>query len=526
MRHCLSILLIALVCCHFGSGLRILGLFPLNGRSHWVMAERLMISLAERGHQVDVVTHFPLKKAPPNYTQFSLEGTLKPVMNNLDAKTASEFNKLNFDKLIEMAGVGICDLLAHENVQRFIKNPPNDPPYDVIIVEVFMSPCYLAFSRHLKTPMVAIMTSGFHDWLEDVTGNVNNPSFVPGLFSPFGQRMTFWERLSNTLLTSYVSYEINYRMDVMSKHVKDHFGMDVNVRDLHKDVAVYLINTHHSLNGIKPTTNAVVEVGGLHVTEDGDPLAPEVKKWLDESTHGCIYFTFGSMLRIETFPESTLRAIYTVFENIAPVRVLMKVAKKEELLPGLPKNVMVQPWFPQVTVFKHKNVKAFITHGGLMGLQEAIHFGIPLIGVPVFGDQHTNMRNVAAKKLAVSLVSPNNITVETFSYAIDKVLNDAEYRTNMKRVSTLFKDRPMKAIDTAIYWVEYVARHGNILQSPAVHLAWWQQKLLDVYGFLLACLLIAILAVVYVLRKITRLLFGCKSCSNKNGKTSESKKRK
>ncbi|XP_078051500.1 UDP-glycosyltransferase UGT5-like [Augochlora pura] len=389
-----------------------------------------------------------------------------------------------------------------------------------------MSPCYLAFGRHLKVPMIALMTSSFHDWLDDVTGNLNNPSFVPGLFSTFGQRMGFWDRLLNTVLVNYVSYNIAYHMDIMSKHVKDHFDIDVSVRDLHKDVALYLVNSHHSLNGIKPTTNGVVEVGGLHVTENGDPLSPEVKKWLDESTHGCIYFTFGSMIRIETFPESTMKAIYTVFENIAPVRVLMKVAKKEDLLPGLPKNVMVQPWFPQVTIFKHKNVKAFITHGGLMGLQEAVYFGIPLVGVPVFGDQPTNLRNAAAKKLAVSLSSPENITVETLSYAIDKVLNDVEYRTNMKRVSTLFKDRPMKAIDTAIYWVEYVGRHGNILQSPAIHLAWWQQKLLDVYGFLLACLLIAILVVVYVLRKITRLLFGCKSCSTKNNKTSESKKRK
>ncbi|XP_078046354.1 UDP-glycosyltransferase UGT5 [Augochlora pura] len=136
MRHCLSVLLIALACCHFGSGLRILGLFPLNGRSHWVMAERLMVALAERGHQVDVVTQFPMKKPPPNYTEYSLAGTLKPVLNNLDAKTASEFNTMDFEKLVVMTGVDICNLLAHENVQRFIKNPPNDPPYDLIITEV------------------------------------------------------------------------------------------------------------------------------------------------------------------------------------------------------------------------------------------------------------------------------------------------------------------------------------------------------------------------------------------------------
>lgn len=76
----------------------------------------------------------------------------------------------------------------------------------------------------------------------------------------------------------------------------------------------------------------------------------EVQKWLDESKDGCIYFTFGSMVRIETFPKEMMQQIYKSFEKIAPVRVLMKVAKKEDLLPGLPKNVMTQSWFPQKSI--------------------------------------------------------------------------------------------------------------------------------------------------------------------------------
>lgn len=76
----------------------------------------------------------------------------------------------------------------------------------------------------------------------------------------------------------------------------------------------------------------------------------EVQKWLDESKDGCIYFTFGSMVRIETFPKELMEMFYASFEKIAPTRVLMKVAKKEDLLPGLPKNVMTQSWFPQITV--------------------------------------------------------------------------------------------------------------------------------------------------------------------------------
>ena len=46
----------------------------------------------------------------------------------------------------------------------------------------------------------------------------------------------------------------------------------------------------------------------------------------------------------------------------------------------------------------HKNVKAFLTHGGLLGTQEAIYYEIPLIGIPLCADQFFNINNYVKKK--------------------------------------------------------------------------------------------------------------------------------
>ncbi|XP_053998601.1 UDP-glucosyltransferase 2-like [Hylaeus anthracinus] len=526
MRLHLSILLTILGCCHVANGLRILAIFPLNGRSHWITGQALTMGLARRGHQVDVVSHFPQKKPVPNYRDISLEGTLEPVINSMNASMVKDIGAQDFELLVQKVGTKICDLLEHEKIQQLIHNPPKDPPYDLVIVELFMFPCFLGFGRHLNVPMVGVMASTFHEWVSDVTGNMFNPSFMPCLFSPYRPEMTFYERLMNTLLTNLVGMQLKYHIRIEDEYVKKHFNIDESVMELHKDLAVILVNSHHSLNGVKPMTNGVIEIGGLHITEQGDPLSPEIQKWLDESTHGCVYFTLGSMVRIETYPESVQRAFLNAFESIAPVRVLMKVAHKEDLIPKVPKNVMIQSWFPQVSVFKHKNIKAFITHGGTMSIQEAVYFGIPMVGIPLFGDQPTNMNNVAHLNIAVSLGSLKNVTEETLSYSLNKVLKDKTYQENMKRISKLFKDRPMSAMDTAIYWVEYAARNGNALRSPAIRLRWWQQQLFDVYGFILACLALALYVVIFVLRKLTCLLFGSKACSKKPSHSSESKKRK
>ena len=47
---------------------------------------------------------------------------------------------------------------------------------------------------------------------------------------------------------------------------------------------------------------------------------------------------------------------------------------------------------------------------------------------------------------------------------------------NARRTSHIFHDRPQSALDTAIFWTEYVIRHGGAphLQSAAVKLAWYQ----------------------------------------------------
>lgn len=73
-------------------------------------------------------------------------------------------------------------------------------------------------------------------------------------------------------------------------------------------------------------------------------------------------------------------------------------------------------------------MKAFITHGGLMGTQEAIYFGIPVIGIPLFGDQKLNLQNMARKNVGVNLGSFNNVTEENLYNALKSVLYDKKYK--------------------------------------------------------------------------------------------------
>lgn len=51
----------------------------------------------------------------------------------------------------------------------------------------------------------------------------------------------------------------------------------------------------------------------------------------------------------------------------------------------------------------HPNVVVFIAHGGLLGTQEAVACGVPMLTVPLFADQALNARAMSDRGVARAL---------------------------------------------------------------------------------------------------------------------------
>jgi glucuronosyltransferase len=71
-------------------------------------------------------------------------------------------------------------------------------------------------------------------------------------------------------------------------------------------------------------------------------------------------------------------------------------------------------------------VKVFITHGGLMGTMEAVYSGVPMVAIPLFGDQFHNVRNYEEEGIAIKL-DYTAITKEKVLTAVKEVLNNPRY---------------------------------------------------------------------------------------------------
>ncbi|XP_012257815.2 UDP-glycosyltransferase UGT5-like [Athalia rosae] len=463
---------------------KILGVFPHPGKSHYDVFAPLIEELARRGHDLTVLSHFPSKEKLPNYKDISLVGETGIYLNVVEL---SMLNHGPFHAIYElamlktMAVAGCASILEKPDVKKLINS---DEKFDLVIVEAFNTDCPLGFVHKFKAPFIGISSSQIMPWTHHRLGNPSNPSYVPVILKQLAPDMSFWERVTNAvhLVAVRLAYDLFFMRETQVL-VEEAFGPGVPpLDDIAKNMSALLINSHFSLHGSVPTSKQIVEVGGLHI-RGSKPLPKHIKDFLDSAEkEGVLLFSWGSMIKTSSMTKELLDMIVKVLANLKQ----KVIWKWESDLPNLPKNVMIQSWLPQYDILSHPNVKGFLTHGGLLGVSEGIDRGVPMLVVPMYGDQGLNAAAAAARGAAI-ILQLEDLTEKTLSDGLNEILNNPRYRRDAKAVSEAYRDRPSSALETAVWWTEYVARGKGVpfLPSVATHLSFVQYYLLDVIAFLL-----------------------------------------
>ena len=75
----------------------------------------------------------------------------------------------------------------------------------------------------------------------------------------------------------------------------------------------------------------------------------------------------------------------------------------------------------------------------------------------------------------------------------------------------------MSPLDTAVYWTEYVLRHGDCahMKPLALYQPWWQRRLLDVWLFVMAVVLFIICLIVMAFSASARILISSRKSNKK-----------
>jgi len=68
-----------------------------------------------------------------------------------------------------------------------------------------------------------------------------------------------------------------------------------------------------------------------------------------------------------------------------PWQVIVAAGGDSTLADGAPANAIVRTWVPQVEILRRTS--AFVTHGGMNSVQEALYYGVPMVLLPQAADQ-------------------------------------------------------------------------------------------------------------------------------------------
>lgn len=364
----------------------------------------------------------------------------------------------NYMGLIEM----FKDQFDNANVQRFLAT---NRTFDAVVVEAFAD--YALVFGHLFRPAPVIQIAPGYGLAEnfDAAGAVaRHPVHYPNIWrSNFGNDATE-SALSEWRL--FNEFEVlAHRSDEL---LKRQFGNDTpTIRQLRDNIQLLLLNLHPIYDNNRPVPPSVQYLGGgLHLTQTPEKLNVTLERRLNASTDGAIYVSFGSSIDTNSIHDEFLQMLLNTFQQLNNRTILWKVDDKVTASMTLPRNVIAQKWFDQRAVLGHKNVVAFVTQAGLQSSDEALRAGVPMVCLPMMGDQFHHARKLQQFGVARTL-NAVTVTAAQLALAVVEVITDGKaYCARIDDLRTVL-EHDTKPADKAIKFTERVIKFRNYVNSPA-----------------------------------------------------------
>ncbi|VDP00593.1 unnamed protein product [Soboliphyme baturini] len=334
--------------------------------------------------------------------------------------------KLSFFKQIFTALAQGCEALLRNETDIIARVRQLNA--EVAIVHV-ADMCWMGIAEHLGIKHRVWMNTAFlvspFAWY---SGTPNPPSYVDsGISSDFDHKL-FRHRTKNAIMASVMNVVFYWVLMRPCQAVHLHYyPKSRNLIQVLKDSRFFYVNSYIAVDAPRPLTPKITMVGGLTMVKAGNLT----KEWLDiidiSGEHGVVVFAFGTVANTTYMPEALkvrnvlhYMKFLDAFKRL-PQRVIWRLEGEFKPAENVP-NIVVKKWIPQKTLLAHPKIKVFISHGGYNSFTEATHAGVPIIAVPLFGDQYRNAKRVTSLGIGLSIDHKSASAEEIFA-AIDYVVN-------------------------------------------------------------------------------------------------------
>ncbi|KAH8403077.1 hypothetical protein KR222_004164, partial [Zaprionus bogoriensis] len=477
--------LVLLACCAAVgvSASHMLGVFVNVHRSQLLVHLAVARVLLQRGHHLTLVTTQPLEQ---HWLSENLTHILVPW--KLPAAPLEDQLHDNFVTRLQwtLARLEQSGELLSQPAWRNFMQAKHGEHYDLMLLGYHFNDHLLGVAAHFQCPVAIITTQQPIGFVHSLLGNPEERWYVP---QPYDSRQR--TGLAGVVFGLLEKCSELLARQVMQRIYSTHFPTPryPSFEAMRRRV-VLALNNHHMISEgpIGALLPSMLDIGGI-VLEQSMPVGNLSDLELS-AKRPVILFSLGTRFSWRKAPAQLELSFVQAFAQLTDYDIYWTYDGDNASAISLSyTNIRLAKWWPQPQLLAQPQVRLFISHGGKGSLSEALYHGVPMLGLPLVGDQRVNLRKMQQKGWGLTL-HMQNISQEAILCAIRNILNDDLYGNNIRRDSLLYRDRPLNASELTAYWLEYVIRHKGAkhLYSPARELSFWQQYLLDlrllIYGSL------------------------------------------
>ncbi|XP_017070038.2 UDP-glycosyltransferase UGT5 [Drosophila eugracilis] len=472
----------------------ILGLFVNVHRSQLMVHLAVCRALLQRGHHLTLVTTLPLE-------EHEIGGNVTHILipwqqpEEEDHRGSSDMI-LRLERMFSRLGHS-GDLLDQPNWKRFLNTVPNNP-YDLLLLGYHFNDHLLGVAAHFNCPVAIVSTQQPTGFVNSLMGNPEERWYVPQPYDSHQRSgisawiFGIWEKLMEVIARR-----------VLARIYSTHFPEPryPSFETMRRSV-ILALNNHHMISEgpIAPLMPNMVDIGGIVLEQKSSDVRLETSA----SNRSHIIFSLGTRFTWRKSSQELLQTFTRAFAKFPDYDIYWTYdgPNRSAISKDYP-HLKVAKWWPQCQLLASGKARLLITHGGKGSISEALYYGVPLLGLPLIGDQRANLQKMKSKSWGLTL-STLNLTHIELTHAIHRILSHPSYAEAISKASLIYRDRPMKSSDLASYWIEYIIRHKGArnLYNPARHLNVIETYSIDIYCITYGLLILVII----MLRKINRLL--------------------
>ncbi|KAH7723240.1 UDP-glucoronosyl and UDP-glucosyl transferase family protein [Aphelenchoides avenae] len=482
-RTFVAICLLAVITPHVGAH-KYLVYNPRFGKSHVLFMGKLADLLAEAGHEV--VVYQPIMT-----TDFNITGSRLPRIVTRDCdvevpdiesmreqlwdKNYGSFSQMRnmTNKMGKMMASNCDNQLADSELMGKLAAEK----FDLALAEPFDACSYAVFERVKVTKHITVLAGSM--MMGEALGLPSTPSFVPGGMTAAGPNMNYWQRVKNTFGLGAMYFMWKYMLAPIEEISTKRLGTNYDTFEKLADSSYVFVNAEEHLEYTRPITHKIVYIGGIGVPK---------KQPLDEA------LSFGTVGASHAMPADLKKIFLESFAQFPDVTFLWKYEKPEHRVADGYPNVIAEPWLPQPDLLGHPKLLAFVTHAGANSISEAVYSGVPLVCIPLFGDQNRNAKLAEYRNVART-VTKDQLSVEALTKALREVLyENPSIRQSAQAIARMIAKKPMSPVERFIKHTEFATEFNvaDNLDMYGRHLNAFQYYSLDVILPLLSALTLSL----------------------------------